>query len=352
MFRHCRGKTLMEAMGVVHLQKLLQRFQQARVLVIGDLMLDEFLWGTVDRISPEAPVPVVRIERESIHLGGAANVAHNLRTLGARVTICGLIGTDRAGQRILDELKSVGADATGVIRARGVVTTRKTRIIAHHQQVVRFDREQDEHPRAAMERLLEFLRRNGRSYDAVLVSDYAKGTISADVLSCLSELRGRSQWPLIIDPKKPNFRRYHGATLMTPNQHEAAEASGVEIRDECSLQQAGEALLQRWSCDAVLITRGEHGMSLFRAAAAPQHFPTRARDVFDVTGAGDTVAATCAASLAVGLPLDTAVWLANLAAGVAVAKLGTATVSPAEIVEAARHDSTAPQRRKRGGGSA
>lgn len=336
------------AMPVGELKGLLHRFSRARVLVVGDLMLDEFLWGTVDRISPEAPVPVVRIERESVHLGGAANVAHNLRTLGAQVTVCGVIGTDRAGQRILEELERLGADAAGVVRARGVVTTRKTRVIAHHQQVVRFDREQHEHPRSASERLLEFVRRHSRGYDAVLVSDYAKGTIGADLLGCLAELRRRSTWALIVDPKKPNFRHYSGATLMTPNQHEAAEASGVDIRDAASLQQAGEVLLQRWSCEAVLITRGEHGMSLFRAANPPRHFPTRARDVFDVTGAGDTVAAVCAASLAVGAPLESAVWLANIAAGIAVGKLGTATVAPAEILDAVASDGTAPSKPTRG----
>lgn len=331
------------------IRNLLAKFSQARVLVVGDLMLDEFLWGTVNRISPEAPVPVVRIERESIHLGGAANVAHNLRALGARVTVCGVIGTDRAGQRILEELASVGADAAGVVRARGVVTTRKTRVIAHHQQVVRFDREQNQHPPAASERLLEFIRRRSRDYDAVLVSDYAKGTVGTDILTCLAELRRRFHWPLVIDPKKPNFRFYSGATLMTPNQHEAAEASGIEIHDPASLQRAGEALLQTWSCEAVLITRGEHGMSLFRTAAPPEHFPTRARDVFDVTGAGDTVAAVCALSLAVGAPLEAAVWLANVAAGVAVGKLGTATVTSGEILEAIAADGTVPDRLKRGG---
>ncbi|MCX8072103.1 MAG: D-glycero-beta-D-manno-heptose-7-phosphate kinase [Candidatus Binatia bacterium] len=327
-------------------QRLLRKLPQARVLVVGDLMLDEFLWGTVERISPEAPVPVVRIERESTHLGGAANVAHNLRSLGARVTVCGVVGSDRAGDRILAELKSIGADTSGVIRTRGLVTTRKTRVIAHHQQVVRFDREQVEHPPAATKRVIEFLRRHNRRYDAVLISDYAKGTVTAELLSCLSELHRATGWPLVIDPKKPNFGRYSGATLMTPNQHEAAEASGIEIRDDASLRCAGERLLEAWSCEAVLITRGEAGMSLFRAQAPPQHFPTQARDVYDVTGAGDTVAAVCTLSLAAGFPLEVAVSLANVAAGIAVGKLGTATVTPGEILNAVARNGAGPGRGK------
>lgn len=331
----------MRIFSVRHVQNLLRRFPNVRVLVVGDLMLDEFVWGTVERISPEAPVPVVRVERESLHLGGAANVVANLRALGVQATACGVIGYDPAGDRILEELQQIGASTAGVFRTEAAVTTRKTRVIAHHQQVVRFDRERLVDGERDGHSLLTFLGRQAPRFQAVLVSDYGKGTISPSLLSLLAELRAKRPFVLVIDPKKPNFPHYRNAELITPNVHEAAEAAGVPVVDAASLQRAGSVLLQRWQAQAVLVTQGEKGMTLFRRAARARRFPALARDVFDVTGAGDTVVATCTAALAAGASLEEAAWLANHAAGVVVGKLGTATVTPAELLAAVRRNSSA-----------
>ncbi len=312
------------------LGQLLRRFPAVRVLVIGDLMLDQFIWGRVERISPEAPVPVVHVTRESFHLGGAANVVHNIRALGGQVTACGVLGQDPAGRRVLGELKRIGAATTGVTASRRTVTVRKTRIIAHSQQVVRFDREQDDHGSAPAQRLARFLERHVWDYDAVVLSDYGKGVITERLLALLGEARARRRFRLIVDPKKPNFGRYRGITLATPNLGEAADAAGIEIRDEASLRAAGHRLLERWQAEAVLITRGEQGMTLVTPRGV-RHFPTVARQVFDVTGAGDTVLATCALALAAGASLDEAAQLANEAAGIVVGKIGTATVDATEL---------------------
>jgi rfaE bifunctional protein kinase chain/domain len=317
---------------------LLRRFSRARLLVVGDLMLDQFIWGRVDRISPEAPVPVVHVTRESFHLGGAANVVHNIRALGGQATACGVIGRDSSGQRVLRELQEIGAGTAGVVLTRGSVTVRKTRVIAHNQQVVRFDHEPDAQVNGAGQRLLRFLRDHLGEFDAVVVSDYGKGVVSADLLALLAAAHKRQPFRLIVDPKKPNFPHYHGLTLATPNVYEAADASGIAIRDGASLRRAGSRLLEEWNAEALLITRGEQGMTLFTRDGLVRHFPTAARQVFDVTGAGDTVVAACALALAVGATLDDAALLANHAAGVVIGKLGTATVSAAELRAAVTRD--------------
>lgn len=304
---------------------------RGRVLVIGDLMLDHFIWGRVDRISPEAPVPVVRVTRESSHLGGAANVVHNLRALGGKVVTCGAIGRDAAGRQVIEELERLGARTDGVVASRAALTIRKTRVVAHSQQVVRFDHESDDFGGAAAASLLRFVEKHAPSFDAVVISDYGKGVVTRELLDRLRALRARKPFRLIVDPKKKNYENYHGMTLATPNLSEAAEAAGMEIRDEASLRAAGKTLLEKWEADAVLITRGEQGMSLFPRRGRPRHFPTVARQVFDVTGAGDTVIATCALSLAVGASFEEAALLANHAAGIVVGKVGTASASAEEL---------------------
>ena len=321
----------MTALGPARLSAITRRFGRTRVLVVGDLMLDEFIWGRVDRISPEAPVPVVRVTQETIHLGGAANVVHNLCALGGKATACGVIGNDRAGRRLVDELRKVGAGTTGVIGARGAVTIRKTRVVAHNQQVVRFDREQPDHARRAHTGLLKFLQRHASNFDVILISDYGKGVIGEELCRELAELRQRHGVRVIVDPKKRNYAYFRELTLATPNQAEAADAAEIEISDERSLRAAGMALIKRWQAEAILITRGEHGMSLFKRDGDVRHFPTAARDVFDVTGAGDTVVATCALALAAGASFEEAAALANQAAGVVVGKVGTATLTAAEL---------------------
>jgi rfaE bifunctional protein kinase chain/domain len=316
------------------LATLINRFPGARLLVIGDLMLDQFIWGRVDRISPEAPVPVVHVTSESVHLGGAANVVHNIRALGGRATACGVLGHDVAGRRVLAELKKIGAGTTGVTTSRDTVTVRKTRVIAHNQQVVRFDHEDNCHGAPAAGRRARFLERHLWDFDTVVVSDYGKGVITKELLDTLRQLRGARPFRLVVDPKKGNFPYYHGITLATPNLLEAADAAGVDIHDGASLQRAGQRLLAKWDAEAILITRGEHGMTLCTRHTAAQHFATAARQVFDVTGAGDTVVAACALALAAGAALEEAACLANHAAGIVVGKVGTATVSAQELRKA------------------
>jgi D-beta-D-heptose 7-phosphate kinase/D-beta-D-heptose 1-phosphate adenosyltransferase len=310
---------------------LIRRFGKVRLLVVGDLMLDQFIWGRVDRISPEAPVPVVQVTHESVHLGGAANVVHNILSLGGHATACGIVGHDRAGRQILAELKRTGAGTAGVTTSRAVVTVRKTRIIAHSQQVVRFDHESGDHPESLAPAIVRFLRRHAWSFDAVVLSDYGKGVITKGLLDALHALRAKHPFRLVLDPKKRNFAHYSGITLATPNLLEASEASGVDIRDDASLHLAGQRLLGKWEAEAILITRGEHGMTLCARNAALHHFRTAARQVFDVTGAGDTVVAACALALGAGATLEEAALLANHAAGVVVGKVGTATVSAQEL---------------------
>lgn len=320
--------------GDASYERLISRFRNVTVLVVGDLMLDQFIWGRVDRISPEAPVPVVRVTDESFRLGGAANVVSNIRSLGGRVVVCGVVGDDPQGRFLRSELKRIGAEVGGVLSIRGEATTRKTRIIAHQQQVVRLDRE--EPPRADGRRegrLCRFLLDRVEQVDAVVLSDYGKGVISAGLLGQLAAARRRKPFRLVIDPKQTNFAHYRGATLVTPNRDEASRASGIDVEDEESLARAGAELLRRWESEAVLITRGEHGMALFRNGAAMRHFPTVARQVFDVTGAGDTVVATCALALGAGASLEAAAVLANHAAGIAVGEVGTVSVSAARLRE-------------------
>jgi D-beta-D-heptose 7-phosphate kinase/D-beta-D-heptose 1-phosphate adenosyltransferase len=313
-------------------ERVLRRFPRVRVLVAGDLMLDEFVWGRVQRISPEAPVPVVQVTAESFHLGGAGNVVHNLRSLGGKAIACGTVGDDANGRRLLEELSRIGADAGGVVRTRDNSTTCKTRIIAHQQQVVRLDREESvRFDTRGAARARGYLLANLSTADVVVISDYGKGMINEGLLSALAAVRRRRPFPLIIDPKQRNFEHYRSASLVTPNRDEASWASGIEIEDEASLARAGAELLRRWEADAVLVTRGEEGMSLFRLDSPPRHFPTVARQVFDVTGAGDTVLATCALALGAGASWETTALLANHAAGIVVGEVGTATVTVSQL---------------------
>jgi D-glycero-beta-D-manno-heptose-7-phosphate kinase len=311
-------------------RRLLRRFPKVRVLVVGDLILDQFIWGSVERISPEAPVPVVQVTAESFRLGGAANVVNNVRALGGISAVCGVVGGDAAGRRLVRELAAVDSDVRGVVLARNETTTRKTRIIAHRQQVVRLDRDDRCGGRAAA-RARAFALAHVDQNDVVVVSDYGKGMITPDFLQALADARAVRPFLLVIDPKKENFPYYRNTSLVTPNREEASQASGVEIHDQSSLLEAGQILLERWEAEAILITRGEEGMSLFVRGAPVRHFPTVARQVFDVTGAGDTVVATCALALGAGAGLDEAAVLANHAAGIVVGEIGTATVTISQL---------------------
>ena len=305
------------------------------VVVYGDVMLDEFVWGDVTRISPEAPVPVVDIRRESAHLGGAANVLANLRALGAEAAVVGVVGDDGAAERVRAGLREAGALSPGetLVTDPGRPTTVKTRIIAHSQLVVRADRERRTHVDAAAEdRIIEALRGLVGRAAALVVSDYDKGAVTPRVLGEVLPLARRAGVPVLVDPKIRNFGAYRPATLVTPNHHEALRLTGSEDDTDEGVAAAARSILGRLGCDSVLITRGERGMMLLEAGGEPVYVPTVAREVFDVTGAGDTVIATLAASLAAGAALAEAAELANHAAGVVVGKVGTATATPEEVL--------------------
>jgi rfaE bifunctional protein kinase chain/domain len=318
------------------LKRLVGRFPGTRVLVIGDLMLDQFVWGDVSRISPEAPVPIVRVRRQEGRPGGAGNVVTNVVALGGRADACGLVGDDLAGRALATALASGGGGLAGVVRSRALATTAKTRVIAHSQQVVRFDQDPDANgiPARIATRLRAWVSAHARRYQVIVVSDYGKGVVTPELLADLAALRKRHGFAYVIDPKRPNFAHYRGASLVKPNLGEASVAAGIDIEDRASLASAGSELLRRWEADAILISRGEEGMSLFKPKARAQHFPTAAQEVYDVTGAGDTVLAACALALASGGTFEEAARLANHAAGVAVGKVGTATVTARELVRA------------------
>ncbi len=315
-----------------NLTALLPRFSRVRILVIGDLMLDRYIWGQVNRISPEAPVPVVRVTRESLHAGGAGNVVTNIRALGGNVTVCGVVGKDQAGRLLQRALLRQGVDVGGMVTSSPYETISKTRIIAHSQQVVRLDRDPTDRPSARVRaRLRTFLRRHIHDFDVCVVSDYGKGLIEAELLDLLARLRAQLDFVYIIDPKRLNFVHYRSASLMKPNKEEAGQATQIDIVNDTTLQQAGTQLLDLWDTEAVLVSRGEEGMSLFQPARRAAHFSTTAREVFDVTGAGDTVIAVCALALGAGAGLEAAARLANHAAGIVVGKVGTATVTREEL---------------------
>jgi len=323
------------------LDDLTRRFARVRALVVGDLMVDQFVWGRVQRISPEAPVPVVHVTKEEVRPGGAGNVVSNIAALGGRTAVCGVVGRDPAGKQLLDALRGLGAATDGVVVGAHGETTQKTRIIAHHQQVVRLDRESPAVPDGpSARRVRDFVMRERGRFDVLVISDYGKGTVGPDLLGALAEAHVRAPFTWVVDPKQPNFPYYRRATLVKPNREEAAAAAGIDIRDAESLRAAGERLLVRWEAGAVLISRGEEGMSLFkpspRGGVVVEEFPTAAQEVFDVTGAGDTVLAACALALGAGGTLEEATVLANHAAGVVVGKIGTATLTREELRAALR----------------
>ncbi len=319
-------------------QTLIARFGRRHVLVVGDVMMDRFIVGSVSRISPEAPVPVVRFESEYSRLGGAANVAHNLVALGAKVTLVGIVGADAARDRLLEDLSSAGLSGEGLVEDGSRPTVEKVRIIAgRNQQVARIDYEDDRDAVGETEaRLVERLTALGHNADVLLVSDYLKGTITAAVMQALLELK-RKGAPLLVDPKIPHLQWYRGATVVTPNNHEAETATHRVIRSNEDAQAAALDFRERAGCDAVLITRGEHGMWL-SSDTVEGAIPATAREVADVTGAGDTVVATLALAVAAGGSLAEAAVLANHAAGIVVSKFGPATVTPYELLTVTAQD--------------
>lgn len=308
-------------------------FEGKRIVVLGDLMLDEFIWGRVRRISPEAPVPVVEVDRQTVALGGAGNVVSNLVALGATPTPIGVIGSDAGAERLRSAFGDLGVSVDRLVVDAARPTTVKTRIIAHNQQVVRTDRESRAPIADAVEdRVVKAFLGEIEAADAVVVSDYGKGLLTSGLLShALSAARER-ELIVCLDPKMRSFVHYQPVTVITPNNQEAAEASGIPIEDEDALVEAGRKLLASIDCRAVLVTRGEEGMTLFTSGGVVTHIPTVAREVYDVTGAGDTVIGTLALALASGASLEEAARLANHAAGVVVGKVGTASVTREELL--------------------
>jgi len=315
-------------------KELITAFPSVRIFVIGDLIMDHFLWGNVRRISPEAPVPVVEVEREDLMLGGAANVAHNIKNLGGAVSITGVIGSDDDGRRFLRALKKKSIPVTGIVQDPKRPTTTKTRIIAHNQQIVRYDRENKDGVRAAITKeVLRYIKKAVRDAHVVIVSDYAKGLVSENLMKKIVALCKKMKKPLVVDPKVEHLDYYKGADIVTPNNLEAATGAGLDIKDAKTLKKAGKILKERLDSKALLITRGEQGMSLFENGSET-HIPTVAKEVYDVSGAGDTVAGVIALSLAAGADFKEAAVLANFAAGVVVGKLGTATLNAEELCKA------------------
>jgi len=318
--------------------ELVGRFGGVPLLVVGDVMLDRFIVGRVTRISPEAPVPIVRFESEHVRLGGAANVAHNLAALGGRVSLVGIVGDDPAAAAIRDRLAAARIDAAGLVVDRTRRTTEKARIVTErNQQVARIDYEDDADASGAGERaVVDRAASLARGAKALVVSDYLKGAITRSVVEALLSSARRasgSPAPVVVDPKIPHLDCYAGAALVTPNHHEAEAATHTRIRTDDDAREAARAFRARAQCDAVLITRGEHGMWL-ADADGDRSIPATAREVSDVTGAGDTVVATLALALAAGATTTEAAILANHAAGIVVGRFGPATVTPPELLAA------------------
>ena len=307
-------------------------FDGCRILVAGDLMLDEYVWGEVDRISPEAPVQIVSVQSENYTLGGAGNVVNNLVSLGAKVSVAGVIGDSSDGERLLQKFTELGADTRGIIKESGRRTTRKTRIIAAHQHVLRIDREtRKEISAQVLDKLTEFAEKIIPETDGILISDYGKGVLTNPLLSKLIASARKHKKISVADPKGTDFKKYAGVSVLTPNKKEAATASGIEIKDESLLMKSGNMLLENTGIENLLITCGKDGMVLFEPNKPPYKIRAEARLVYDVSGAGDTVVAVLGLALASGLSLAAASELANTAAGIVVGKVGTATVSREEL---------------------
>ncbi len=314
-----------------------EKFSNCKLLVVGDLMIDEYVWGDVERISPEAPVPVVSVTREDYTLGGSGNVVNNLAALGAHILVAGVTGTGSGGALMVRKIESLDVDAGGVVQDPHRPTTRKTRILGGSQQVLRIDRETRRdiagETRASIE---AYVKDAIPTIDAVLISDYGKGLLTPDLLATIIKQARQNGKPAIVDPKGLDFEKYRDAFLITPNKKEAGLAAGIEISDQDTLDRAADIIFKKTGAENLLITCGQEGMALYEGNAKPYTIHSRARQVFDVSGAGDTVVAVTGLALAAGQSLRQAAALANLAAGIVVGKVGTATVTLPELTAVAQ----------------
>ncbi len=333
-------------MDLKRLRPILDRAASKRILVIGDLMLDEFVWGKVGRISPEAPVPVVEVTGESFFPGGAANVARNLRELVDRVSVIGLTGKDRSGQQLRELLAEGKIDISDSLEDEKFPTIVKTRIIARHQQVVRVDREKVASPSAKqVAKVVAAVGKRLGEIDAIIFEDYGKGFLTRELVSQIARQARAAKKIVTADPNPHNLIDWSGMTAVKPNRAEAFLAAGIASRDfdvspkkDVDLVHAGKELLQKWGVQYLLVTLGEHGMMFFEKGKRPHHIPTNARDVFDVSGAGDTAIAMFTLALVCNATPLEAAQIANHASAVVVGKLGTATVTRDELISSFEHD--------------
>ncbi|MDQ7771904.1 MAG: D-glycero-beta-D-manno-heptose-7-phosphate kinase [Elusimicrobiales bacterium] len=329
----------MPRQNLSRLNSIIDRFKDARVAVIGDIMLDRYIKGSVKRISPEAPVPVVRVKEEKRVCGGSGNVACNLAALGARPALAALVGEDAAAGELRVILSAQGVASSFLVSDPSFRTIEKTRVIAEHQQVVRYDKDPEGHiPRSAALRLEQALRDElAAGAKAVILSDYGKGILVPATIKRFTAICRKAGVPVFVDPKVEHFRQYKGVTCLTPNTLEAFSGMGLPVKDGPeAVEKLGRDIIRALGSRALLITQGENGMTLFEkrgSSVSSSHIPTRAREVYDVTGAGDTVISVLALAVAAGADLHEAALIANFAAGVVVGKLGTAVVTPAELKE-------------------
>jgi len=316
------------------LKRIISNFKNAKVLVIGDLILDEFIWGSVERISPEAPVPVVWVDKESYMPGGACNVANNIAVLGGDAGLIGVVGNDERGRLLRTELAKRGVAIDGIVIDDTRPTVLKSRVIAHKQQVVRIDKERlDCISKDILAQAVAYVKKRIKDVDIVIIEDYGKGMITPQLLKNIVPLTKIHRKIMAVDPKEEHLSLYKGVTLITPNADETFRATGVKLKDEASIAKAGKRLLKRLRCEMALITLGEKGMALFREGKKQLRIPTVAREVYDVSGAGDTVIGVFCLALASGASDIEAAYIANCAAGIVVSKIGIAVVERDELVE-------------------
>lgn len=320
------------------MKNIFSHFANTGILVIGDLMADQYIIGKVRRISPEAPVPVVEIQEETLLLGGAANVANNVQSLGGQIFIAGIAGQDENGKILINKLRQQGFHTEGIIIDQDRPTTVKTRVIANHQQVVRFDKEvKQDLKKPIQKKLLDYVISCFPKIKGIIISDYCKGVVTRSLIKKIIDAAPKKIF-ITVDPKIGHFDFYKGVDLITPNLNEASFGAGIDITDEKSLLAAGKVLLKKLQCGAAIITRGDEGMSLFEKNGKITHIPTFAREVYDVSGAGDTVIATLTLSHAAGATLSESAILANHAAGVVVGKAGTATATTKELLQSLKNN--------------
>ena len=329
----------MKSQSFTKLKNIIQEFKKKKILVVGDLILDEYIWGKVSRISPEAPVPVVWVDNESYMPGGAANVANNICSLGAKAYLAGIVGKDERAAILKGALAHKGIETEGILTDSSRPTILKTRVIAHHQQVVRIDRESVEPVKdRLLAKMIAYVDRVIGEIDAIIIEDYGKGLITPKLLKPVMKIAKKHKKIVSVDPKEEHFSYYKGVTVITPNNKEASIAAGFKIRDKASLKKAGQILLNKFNLKTVIITLGEEGMAVFETGRAMRKIPTIAQEVFDVSGAGDTVISAFTLSLASGATSIQAAHISNCAAGIVVGKVGTSVVDPDTLINRIREE--------------